>query len=598
MANKTATKNKEAEFSLDDRRSAVRTALRDRFNPGNDNMGGPWIVEQFDTNVIYELGDNELFKINYSFGDDGVVTLIGEPVKVKRKVTFNPIEALQNKYSAVISEAGKRNAGNDSGRIRQIITLCNELLSSEKPSREAIDEAMGACDALLPWLTTLEAVKDENGAKYPAGAYAYTPDLNDPATWKLRIWETVSAMATAAQLQRASVALSPGGFDGKPSGIPSADIPDVQRRIRAAYRGLDIKENDIPKWVKDGAEMREVISGYIPLSEAAYENGVAMVTVIKHGFNIGKGHHYSEAMLARDYGIFEGVKMFADHETKDEEDQRPERSIKDWVATLQNVRINEQGNVVGDATIVEPWLQIKLATLRDKNLLGEMGVSINAIGSATKATIEGVKTNSVERLIRARSVDFVTAAGAGGGVELYEAAEGDNILDVDLITLSDLRERRADLVEDIETAVISKYSEGVKRQMDDKERITQLESENVTLASERDKAVTKLVEVTSAGEKAIAQAAIITAINSADLHQAAKDRLLEAHSEDVSSEGIAEAIQDEADYLAKITETNKVKDLGPVGDDKVATAKVLREGFKILNPEWTEAQLDTACRGR
>lgn len=572
MANKTATKNKEA------------------IHPHGDHV---CVCPECD----HETTVAEGVKCNTVDCSECGTRMMAKTAGERRPST-NPVEALQAKYSAVISEAGKRNASKDSERIRKIITLCNELLSSENPGKESVDEAMGACDAILPWLESLEAVKDENGAKFPAGAYAYTPDLNDPATWKLRIWETVTGMATAAQLQRASVALSPGGFDGKPSGIPSADIPDVQRRIRAAYRGLAIKESDIPKWVKDGAEMREVITGYMPLSEAAYDNGVAHVTVIKHGFNIGQGHYYSESMLARDHGIFEGVKMFADHETKSEEDERPERSIKDWVATLNNVRINEQGNVKGDATIIEPWLQIKLATLRDKNLLGEMGVSINAIGSATKATIEGVKTNAVERLIRARSVDFVTAAGAGGGVELYEAAEGDNILDVDLINLSDLRERRADLVEEIETAATSKYSEEVKRQMEDKDRIAQLEAENGTLSTERDKAVTMLAEAASAGKKAAAQAEIVTKINASELHQAAKDKLLEAHAEDESSKGIAEAIQVEADYLAKVTETNKPRDLGGSGDDKAAQGKALREGFKILNPEWTDAQLEIACKGR
>ena len=506
-------------------------------------------------------------------------------------------EALQKAYSDVIAEAGKRNANKDSAKIRQIITLCNDLLSSENPSRESADRAIEECRGALAWLRALEGVKTEDTGKFPSAAYAYAPDLDNPPSWKLRLWESVDGPATVAQLGRAASALSPGGFDGKPVKIPAKDLPAVKRTIREGYRALAIPDKEIPRWVKEGGEMRQVIAEFIPLSEATYKDGVARVTVIKNGFNIGKGHYYSEGMLRRDFGIFEGVKMYADHETKSEEQDSPVRSVKAWVASLQNVSMNDEGNVVGDATIVEPWLQIKLATLRDNGLLSEMGVSINAIGTATKATIEGVKTNNVERLIRARSVDFVTEAGAGGGVDLFEA-QADNTLDVDLIDLSDLRERRADLVEEIESAVTSKINEGVKQRMDAEARIAELEGQNATLTEERNSAVTKVAEITAAGNKALAQAEIREQITASELPQAAKDRLAEAHTEDESSEGIAEAITNELAYVSAIKETQKPKDLGGPGDNTEAARKKLREGYKLMNPEWTDADLDLAMKGR
>ncbi|PYX38252.1 MAG: hypothetical protein DMG75_04445 [Acidobacteria bacterium] len=68
-----------------------------------------------------------------------------------------------------------------------------------------------------------------------------------------------------------------------------------------------------------------------------------------------------------------------------------------------------------------------------------MGISIRAVGEASKANIEGMDTNCVEALLRARSVDFVTYAGAGGQVEAMESAQNrDN--DVDLVESSARKE--------------------------------------------------------------------------------------------------------------------------------------------------------------
>ena len=231
MTAKTAGVNRESELSMDSKRTAVGKALRDRFNPGNTEMFGPYIEEQYETEVIYSLGDDN-FKINYSITATGDVTLIGDPVKVERKVVYNPIEALQKAYSDVIAEAGKRNANKDSAKIRQIITLCNDLLSSENPSRESTDRAIDECRGALAWLRAVESVKTEDKGKFPSAAYAYAPDLDNPPSWKLRLWESVDGPATVAQLGRAASALSPGGFDGKPVKIPARDLPTVKRTIR------------------------------------------------------------------------------------------------------------------------------------------------------------------------------------------------------------------------------------------------------------------------------------------------------------------------------------------------------------------------------
>jgi hypothetical protein len=165
-------------------------------------------------------------------------------------------------------------------------------------------------------------------------------------------------------------------------------------------------------------ELRE-----IRLAEAAYDKptGVVTLTVIKPGFNKSKRRFYPADMLRRDYRVFAGVKMFADHQTTEEERRRPEGSVRDWVASLKSLWVEQDGTVRATAAVIDTAFRGKLENLAKHGKLGEMGVSIRAAGEAREAEVEGHETQYVEKLIAARSVDFVTYAAAGGGVDMLES---------------------------------------------------------------------------------------------------------------------------------------------------------------------------------
>ena len=512
----------------------------------------------------------------------------------ERRESMVKTDELQSKYSEIIQEVGKRNANLDAARIKKIVTLCQELLASEEPDEEKTKEALKEADKALAWLKEQAVMKTEDGVKYPATAFAYVPDAEKPSTWKLRLWQDLTLKVTRAQLGRAAAALSPGGFRGQKVQIPSADLPAVKRKIRAEYSKLDVDPDEVPKWVKE-VETRELVLSYIPLTEAKFDKGRATVIVIKAGFNDTEDRYYPEEVLKRDYKIFEGQKMYADHPTEEEEEARPERSIKDWVATLTNVACDESGTVTGIAEIIEPWLLTKLASLRDKGMLSEMGISINAVGSASKATIDGKETLVIEKLVAARSVDFVTEPGAGGVVTFYEA---DRHRDVDLVELSALKERRPDLIKAIEAEARAEIQKEVKHRMDNEERIKELEGQIETLTTERDNLKTQAQEAEKAKVKAEAQATIKEAVDKAELPDAAKERLLERFKDAETADGIEEAITAEVDYIAKLAEAGKVKGLGPAGPASKEEKEALRESFKKLHPDYTDAQLDTAVEGR
>ena len=516
-----------------------------------------------------------------------------EPEKMKEVITYEPIEALRNTYQEIIQEAGKRNASLDAARIKKIVELCQELLSSEgEVDVKVIKKVTKEAAEVLTLIKEQPAMKTEDGQKFPSGAYVYVPDMDKPSGWQLRIWETPDLKATKKQVKIAALYLSNGGYSGKHANIAREKLSEVKRRLRSEY--LNLEMDDLPKWITE-TETRERILNFTPLTEAKYEKRRAQVIVIKPGFNASEDRYYPAEMLKRDYKVFEGMKMYADHPTEEEDKARPERSITDWVATLKEVTCDENGVVTGIAEVIVEWLNEKLTALRDKGMLNEMGISINAVGSATKSTIDGKETLVIEKLVACRSVDFVTEPGAGGIVTFYES---DRRYDVDLIELSTLREKRPDLVKSIEANVRAEITKEVKKAMENEEKITELEGQVTTLTAENTDLKTKMTEVEKAKAKAEAQATIKEAVDQAELPNAAKERIVERFKDAETADGIEEAIKSEVDYIAKLAEAGKVKGLGQTKTNPEKDKADLRESFKKLHPEWTDAQIDTAVTGR
>ena len=602
MVAQTAGERRESlNISDDSKKTLLQSALIDEYKikPEKIIPKNLSIDEVFADRVIYDV-DGQLYEASYELDEKGVATF-SDPKKVISTRVFSAMESLQTTYSEIIQEAGKRNANLDSTRIKKIVELCQELLSSEAFDEEKTTEALTEATSALEWLKLQEATKTEDGQAYPASAFAYAPDAEKPSGWKLRLWEDPEKKVTRAQLGRVAAALSPGGFRGQKVAIAAADLPAVKRKIRAEYRKLDVDDEDIPRWVNEVMTREPIgrINGrnypgsYVPLTEAkAFDDkGRATVIVIKAGFNADKSRYYPAEMLKRDYKVFEGLKMYADHPTASEEKELPERSMKStgFVARLMDVTCDENGTVTGVADIIEDWLMRKLANMRDKQMLSEMGISINALGRGSKSTIEGVETMVIEQITGARSVDFVTEPGASGIVTLYES---DRDTDVDLIELQALKERRPDLVKALESAVREEVSKEVKHAMELEERVKELEGQVTTVTTERDELQGKITEAEKEKAKAEAQAAIKEAVDKAELPSAAKERLLERYKDAETAEGIAEAIKSEVDYIARLSEAGKVKGLGGSTPNPEKDTNALKESVKKLHPEYTDAQVE------
>ena len=508
---------------------------------------------------------------------------------VKTKYTQNADDEWVAKESVnviaeVIQEAGRRGKVNDP-KVQKVVT--------EGDVAEAA--------TVLTWLKEQAMMKTEDGVEYPASAFAYVPDTGKSGDWKLRLWENASAKITRAQLGRASAALSPGGYRGQKADVPAAELPAIKLRIREAYRSLDVPDAEIPRWVKE-AEMRDYINESItvPVAEVTAEGiakGILPVRIIQPGFNSSKSRHYSPSAVRDSVKIFEGVKQFANHATKSEEKERPERDIRDWVATLENVRIAPNGNAVGEARIHAGWFKELAQNLFEAGTLSKLGVSINSVGKGSRQKIDGVETFAVEGLVDhpLKSVDFVTEAGAGGQAGVKESVAS-TVVDAYLIDLKTLREARPDLINEVEAEIKAKNIQEVKHKMEIEEQVKEQATTIETLTKQRDELQGKLTEADKTKAKADAQAVIKEAVSKAELPDAAKTRLLERFVDAETDTGVAEAIAGEVKYIAELTEAGKVRGMGPAKTDPQADKKALAESFKKLG--MTDKQAETAANVR
>lgn len=181
------------------------------------------------------------------------------------------------------------------------------------------------------------------------------------------------------------------------------------------------------------------------------------VVLIEEGMgNKNDAYYYTREALETGVKVFNGLKIFVDHPTSEEENSRPERTTRDAIGHYENLAVElgpqGQAQLCADLDV----LQVKDTELARAQMVRSIenaqkfpdspfiGLSINAsgpsketpiddvIGSAPQgarqklldAQAEGIETvRVVTQINRAVSCDLVTEAGAGGKV--LNIIEGD-----------------------------------------------------------------------------------------------------------------------------------------------------------------------------
>jgi len=183
--------------------------------------------------------------------------------------------------------------------------------------------------------------------------------------------------------------------------------------VEPSYETVKTKESFGESAAFDATSTFQESNGY----DAA--KGEITMTVIKPGWSLNN-RYYSPEMLKRDYKVFENAKMFMNHQTDKEANQRPEGDLRDWVAQVTKVWPESDGTIRAKAVVIDPTLKAKMSSLAENKLLPQMGVSIRAAGEAHDGEAEGKSGKIIEAITAARSVDFVTFPGAGGAVETLQ----------------------------------------------------------------------------------------------------------------------------------------------------------------------------------
>jgi len=256
-----------------------------------------------------------------------------------------------------------------------------------------------------------------------------------------------------AKLAKSGAAMPDGSFPIENEEDLHNAVQSIGRAKNPAAARAHIKKRSaelgckgcLPKTWEESASEHTIFTNVEQLQEAAttYQpsTGTLTITVIKPGWS-KNNRYYPAALLKSSANIFEGCKMFVDHQTDREMSARPEGSINNWVANITKVWPESDGTVKATAKVIDPQFKTKLALLGESGMLNTMGVSIRAMGKSAPGEAEGRKGNVVESLTKAASVDFVTFAGAGGRVDSMNESVDHNGTHDYRPTLETLRERQ------------------------------------------------------------------------------------------------------------------------------------------------------------
>jgi hypothetical protein len=166
--------------------------------------------------------------------------------------------------------------------------------------------------------------------------------------------------------------------------------------------------------------LRELTEEGAVLTEAASKSGLLDVQIITPGW--GSSGYYSPQVLeqaAKDVVFPRGTHLYLDHPTPIEQEERPNRSVKDLSAVLAEDARWDGKRLRGKVRTFPQYRD----TLAEMAKEGAIGVSIRANAEVSEGEAEGKRGVLVERLTTAESIDFVTRAGRGGRIlQVLESA--------------------------------------------------------------------------------------------------------------------------------------------------------------------------------
>ena len=189
-----------------------------------------------------------------------------------------------------------------------------------------------------------------------------------------------------------------------------------------------------------------------PLDEDGYQWPICLIKVGQSA-NTGKSgkhlYYTAEALRAAvAVGAFNRVRSYANHPTRSEEQDRPERDVNAIIAAVTDTRFDEATqSVVGVWKILDETTRTKVRNAHRLGVIDVFGFSIYTAGTTALGEVNGEQFELVTDIpkVDGASVDFVTAPAAGGGFDLQRLAASvrDGGHTMKFKTLAELRASRA-----------------------------------------------------------------------------------------------------------------------------------------------------------
>lgn len=182
----------------------------------------------------------------------------------------------------------------------------------------------------------------------------------------------------------------------------------------------------------------------------------------------GSSAYYMADVLERDAAavVVPGIKMYENHQTYVEESERPEGDVSKLVGKITSYGMYEPDNPEGPGIYADVEFYDSYVD-RINEIGGDIGLSINGSGDYIEGEIDGRYGKIITKLVGIKSVDVVTAAGAGGKlVSILESArpmagrpietEGDQ--SVTALTKEEFEQGLAKLIESFNGTLTENFS--------------------------------------------------------------------------------------------------------------------------------------------
>jgi len=397
---------------------------------------------------------------------------------------------------------------------------------------------------------------------------------------------------------------SPGlyqvGYSQDDAGVVAISWPATEVEAHTTYTPV-VRETPLPVPTTVGEAAADLEGDFIALVESSVRaDGTVPIKVMTEGW--GTSGYYTADVIKRDgpAAFVKGTQMYWDHPTITEANERPERSLRDLSAVLEGAAYWDDAGPEGAGLYANAQVFDGYRPAIDE-LAEHIGVSIRALGRGHHGEAEGRRGLIIDQIVEGRSIDFVTAAGAGGKVlALFESARGSGPQPIPIRT-NDPKESDMDLSE--ATAANKKLTAELAE-------ATQL---GAWAAAERDAEQTKTARLTEAGLIRDARAHAQLALLEAKLPDPTKVRIVEtvctnppatsggALDREKLSAQLVEAAKIEAKYLEEAglkppgTVTGLGTTVGVSATDDAAVAQ-LADGFQRLGLSESAAKLAAAGR--